>query len=115
MAGFAFNLKVLVLKFISSFAMVKPHSVLNGKKRIFGVTLFAVLPEFVLMRILMTAGTAGKLYAPELLEFLSVHRLNLVAFLAINCFMFAFELKTGCRMVELRCRLKRFRIVAVKT
>jgi hypothetical protein len=52
----------------------------DGVKGSFGMALFAVLSEFILMHILMAVGAIGKLDTGEFLEFYSVLHRNGVTF-----------------------------------
>jgi hypothetical protein len=65
------------------------------------MTLPAILPEFILMRIFMAIGAIRKGHSPEFLELFSVYCLRFMAFLAIHCLVLPFKLKPGGRVIEL--------------
>ena len=70
------------------------------------MTLFAVLPEIVVMRILVTGCAIIVLQPGKVLELLLIHILYPVAFDAVDLFVLSGERVLCLAMIKIRCRFK---------
>jgi hypothetical protein len=84
MTGFALHRLMLAFKRIIGFVMVKRIQPGNLFEGILIMALFAILPEFVLMHILVAIGAVGKGNTRELLKFPAVLIRNLMAFRTVH-------------------------------
>ena len=70
------------------------------------MTLYAVLPEFVIMNILMATCTAFIGHTSKLLHFDPVYLYHLMTFNAVYFCMFSDYGEAGIAMFKVRCRLE---------
>lgn len=70
------------------------------------MALSTILTKFILMWILMTAGTIRVLNASELLELFTVNRLYFVTLQTLNINMLAGQFVPGIVVIKISCRFK---------
>ena len=95
--------------------MVEVGHAFNLCPRLFTVALGAILPEFVVVDILVTAGAVGMWYVCEMLERLSVDGFFFVAINAGYFCVFPFQREIGLVMMEARYRFEALKIVTFRT
>lgn len=95
--------------------MVEVGHAFNLCPRLFTVALGAILPEFVVVDILVTAGAVGMWHVCEMLERLSVDGFFFVAINAVYFCVFPFQGKIGLVMLEARNRFETLEIVTFCT
>jgi hypothetical protein len=81
--------------------MIKLIRSLYDFKGFFTMTLAAILPELVIMRIFMTAGTISVSNSGELLEFLSLCSIDFMAFDTFDTPVFPGKPEFGIVVIEL--------------
>ena len=104
---------VFVFKFEIRFGMIKICDSLDHMKRNFGMTLFAGLPEFILMGILMAVSAIGKPDTGEFLEFHPVLHRHGMTFQTLHGLVYTCQRKAGGGMVKFHYRFESIRIMTV--
>jgi hypothetical protein len=114
MAWLTGYLQMLILQWITCFAVVKVTDTFNRLEGILVMAPCTILAKLVFVRILMTVSTWGKRYTFELLKLFTIYHLNLMAFITFSYFMLPVESESGLVVIESGNRFECLIIVAAK-